>query len=563
MSESRDTIAANEGSTEVSRAPVDDSQLIAEAVSVFLQRTADGESVSLSDFCARYRKHGEAAQAAVYRQLEVEQFLQRHASIDIVNRGPTFPVPGERIGEYEVIAEIGCGRLARVYLCDQVVPVQRQMVLKVGPPDLFEAQIVCRFQHPHIVPVYSVRQDAARRASILCMPFMGRTTLQSATRRALEYEVVDDSPSAPRRGLFETLEGASGLVADDYLGQVVRLGAKIAAALEYAHQRGVLHGDVKPSNVLMATSGEPLLMDFNLSGDRQQSVLPSGGTLGYMAPEQLRYLLSAGQEDALQYSERSDLFSLGVILFELLAGRRPFPVGDATEYGQEHVKESAAAILERQQDGPSSLQRCNPLVNSGLARIVQQLLAFDPAGRIASAGEVAALLNAQLTPTARVSRRIRRRRKALKRTAALLMASAAVVGAWRLSLPPRHLRMFDRAVAAFDRNDAVAAEEWLRKSIAASNKFLPAKFELAKLHLKRREWLEARILFTDVKKALDDPVSKAYLGCCSALSQEHGGAIYWYDQVLGSGRAIARRGAVLNNAAVSYLFGQSSTSEEE
>src|SRR6185312_6087917 len=120
-----------------------------------------------------------------------------------------------------------------------------------------------------------------------------------------------------------------------YVDGVVRLVSQLADALAFVHAKGVLHRDLKPSNVLVSPAGRPRLLDFNLSADESADG-PFGGTLPYMSPEQLRIGLRE-EENVQAIDARSDLFSLGVMLYELLAGTHPFgpiPLGPVDEVGR-------------------------------------------------------------------------------------------------------------------------------------------------------------------------------------------------------------------------------------
>src|SRR5262249_24979605 len=109
-----------------------------------------------------------------------------------------------------------------------------------------------------------------------------------------------------------------------YVDAVLWIAARLADGLSHAHERGILHRDLKPANILLTEDGQPMLLDFNLSRDRKArggaAAASIGGTLPYMAPEHLEAF--CGKRSTVD--ERSDLFSLGVILYELLAGKTPF-----------------------------------------------------------------------------------------------------------------------------------------------------------------------------------------------------------------------------------------------
>src|SRR5206468_1741103 len=118
--------------------------------------------------------------------------------------------------------------------------------------------------------------------------------------------------------ILQMLQGLS------FVQAVLWLASRLADGLAHAHERGILHRDLKPANILLTDEGQPMLLDFNLAEDTKRRPTASaallGGTLPYMAPEQLRAL----QGGHRPLDGRSDLYALGVILFELLTGRHPF-----------------------------------------------------------------------------------------------------------------------------------------------------------------------------------------------------------------------------------------------
>ncbi len=192
-------------------------------------------------------------------------------------------------------------------------------------------------------------------------------------------------PSAPPPPCTQAPRAVLGR--STYLRAAVWLIARLAEGLHHAHQRGVLHRDIKPSNILIGDDGQPLLLDFNLSqndfGEQAQASL--GGTVAYMAPEHLRAL--AGRDPALARTvdQRSDIYSLGVVLFEMLAGRRPF-VHHAS-YAPLPVLVQAMAV-ERGRGSPS-LRAVRPDAPWSLESIVKRCLSPDPAHRYQHADELA------------------------------------------------------------------------------------------------------------------------------------------------------------------------------
>lgn len=159
------------------------------------------------------------------------------------------------------------------------------------------------------------------------------------------------------------------LVRSDYIGGVVHLMAQLSAALDHAHRRGILHRDLKPSNILLAPSGHPMLLDFNLASDTERDAVRLGGTLPYMSPEQLRATVLQPDPDA-PADARWDIFSLGVIMYELLTGRLPF--GEAAT--EELPEKSARMILAFQHRGCPALRS----FNSAVPRTAPMLFSSTP-----------------------------------------------------------------------------------------------------------------------------------------------------------------------------------------
>jgi serine/threonine protein kinase/predicted Zn-dependent protease len=270
---------------------------------------------------------------------------------------------GERPGEFELQELLGCGSLANVYLASQPELSGRQVVVKISPHKTSEPQKLSRLQHSNIVPIYSAHWERGRQ--MICMPFLGRTTLAEVLRNGGE------EPSGRHLGLRSGDPRRRELASCKLVGE-------LAEGLAYAHQRGITHGDLKPANVLIADDGTPMLLDFNLSGEIVSNLRhPSyvGGTLPYMAPEQL-HVLSGRQA----LDPRSDLYSLGVVLFELLTGKLPFPARLLDD------PESQSRMYEDRhgEAWKGGLANCSPDMRS----IVERCLAPNPAHRYQQADQL-------------------------------------------------------------------------------------------------------------------------------------------------------------------------------
>jgi serine/threonine-protein kinase len=307
--------------------------------------------------------------------------------------------PGDRLGPYEIVRELGRGGMAVVYLARDHKH-HRSVALKVLLPEiavalghqrfLREIQIAANLAHPHILPLH----DSGQAGGMLyyVMPYVEGESLRARLTR----------------------EGPLAL--DDALG----IAQQVLAALGYAHAHGVLHRDIKPENILLH-GDQAVVADFGIaravSEAGEDTLTQPGlimGTPAYMSPEQTR-------ADA-QLDGRSDLYSLGCVLYEMLAGEPPF------------TGPSAQAIIARHAIDPvPSLRTVRPGVPQAVDHTIERLLAKVPADRFASAQELAAALTQAASgespgPAPARSDHRRRRRLVLLGTTGLLVAvSAAVV----------------------------------------------------------------------------------------------------------------------------------------
>ncbi len=287
---------------------------------------------------------------------------------------------GQQLLHYRLIKKIGQGGMGVVYEATDT-RLNRNVAIKILPPELTqnpersarfqqEAQLAAAFNHPNIATVHDVGED--RGVSFIVMEVVRGDSLRELVRQGpLEVE------------------------------RAVEIACGVAAGLARAHREGVLHRDLKPDNVMLTDEGQPKILDFGLGKLIQEARLPDApavsyaptatidaadhqgspyvtrdgqviGTLSYMSPEQLQ----GGAVDA-----RTDVFSFGVMLYEMLAGGRPF--------GGNSTLETMTAILR---DEPAPLESSRPGLPGELRTIVDRCLAKDPAERYASGQELLEVL---------------------------------------------------------------------------------------------------------------------------------------------------------------------------
>jgi serine/threonine protein kinase/Tfp pilus assembly protein PilF len=343
------------------------------------------------EMCLRRERGQEAAPEEYLRRFphwrrELEMLLFCHDLFE-TRPAPLFPEVGESLGGFELLAELGRGLHGRVFLARQPALADRPVVLKLTPRSGREHLSLARLQHTHILPLLSVQDDPARGLFLLCMPYFGGASLA---------RILDSSPGRKVRSGRQLVECVGAvqaaapvswrergparvfLLGASAAEAVCWLGACLAEALHYAHEQGLVHLDVKPSNVLLTADGQPMLLDFHLAREPLPAETPPppwlGGTPAYLSPEQ-QAALDAVQADGkvpAAVDGRSDVYSLGLLLYELLGGRVPTSTNQVP------------------------LHRLNPDVPVGLSDVIAKCLLPEPGQRYASAAALAADLRREL-----------------------------------------------------------------------------------------------------------------------------------------------------------------------
>jgi len=237
---------------------------------------------------------------------------------------PAIEGPGTHIGRYELLELVGEGGMGMVYLAEQKEPVRRKVALKIVKLGMDTMHVIARLQaeqqtlamldHPNIARVFDAGTTDSGRPYFVMEYVEGVPITKYCDRQKLSIE------------------------------ERLRLFLQVCAAIQHAHQKGVLHRDIKPSNILVSANDHaalPKIIDFGIAKavhqplTEQTSITEQGQLLGtpeYMSPEQADMAYS-------EVDTRSDVYSLGVVLYELLAGATPFEAETLRKRGVEHIRQ--------------------------------------------------------------------------------------------------------------------------------------------------------------------------------------------------------------------------------
>jgi serine/threonine-protein kinase len=276
---------------------------------------------------------------------------------------------GQRLGSYEIQAPLGAGGMGEVYRATDT-KLGRDVALKILPQEMTadpdrlarfrrEARAVAALNHPHIVTIFSIEEQSG-------VPFM---TMELIEGRTLDKGI-------PRGGIS--------------LAQFFDIAIALADALSAAHRKHIIHRDLKPSNVMVTDDGRVKVLDFGLARAVDADLLRPGddisylgltkagtivGTMPYMSPEQI---------EARPLDHRSDIFSLGIMLYEMATGERPFRGDSSPALMSSILKDRPGPVEERRSDVPGEM-----------SRLICRCLEKEPRNRIQTAIEILAELKAQ------------------------------------------------------------------------------------------------------------------------------------------------------------------------
>jgi WD40 repeat protein len=523
-----------------------------ELAAEFLDRKRRGERPTLEEFCRCHPDLADEIRELFPILLRVEDLAGESSGAATGGLPPCTGAHLERLGDFRILREVGRGGMGVVYEAEQE-SLGRRVALKVLPDAALadrkhvlrfqrEARAAARLHHTNIVPVFGVGRDDGHHYYVMqFIPGMGLDVVLAELRR-LRRGMTGNLPPASRTvshgpvsaaavaqailtGQFSLTEPEDGmprpahtvaatatgdpvqdaprdkppppgsltgsstdlLVHSDadrpFFRSVARIGLQVAEALEYANRQGVLHRDVKPSNLLLDPQGNVWVADFGLAkATDTEDLTHSGdlvGTVRYMAPERFQ-----GKCDA-----RSDVYALGLTLYELLALRPAYDTADRQ-----------ALIRRVMSEPPERLRKFEPHLPRDLETIVEKAIAHEPAERYASAAALAEDLRQFLDDKPIKARRVgaaeRLAKWARRRPAIAALASALLVAmVCLLGLGVWSYARINRALA-----ESQTALEAKTKALGAERKALGAAVEgeykallnetIGKIEAKPENWQE-------------------------------------------------------------------------
>ena len=435
---------------------------------------------------------------------------------------PELPI-GQQFDDFQVHKQLGQGAFARVYLARQV-SMHRLVALKATTRGSDEPQALSQLDHANIVRVYDQRQVTEPPTILLYMQYVAGGTLADCIKQVRELPRENWTGERVLESIDHCLVDANQTVPEqssiraqvqkmEWAEVVAWIGIQLARGLDYADDKGVLHRDVKPANILLSAEAIPKLVDFNVScsglNGRAGAAAHFGGSLAYMSPEQLQVADPTDRREADELDGRSDLYSLGIVLWELWQGKRPWTLHDVAANWTE------AVLMQkdlRHRDCELAFPAQTP-AERVLERVLRGLLQVDPEDRPSSGNEVAARLRFAFYPE--LANRFEPAKESLAgrlmSLPVLLLSAILIFGpnmvASRFNYLYNYHRMGDKAEAM--RTEAAAADIKMLAAEAAA----PSDGEAANAKAKgEASWLWGTVLWLlfDLEGENEHPVEKYF-----------------------------------------------------
>jgi eukaryotic-like serine/threonine-protein kinase len=446
-----------------------------------LRREA-GEQIDTDEFCQKFP----TLRHSLARMMDVHRVLASQSLGISESKTCVWPSTGGKWLDWELVEEIGRGAFSRVFLAREPALGNRQVVVKCSRSGPQEAYLLGQLNHPNIAVVHSIQVDAPSGLTGICMSYVGRVTLSNILDKLWESGSYPQPLSVC--GKADQLLASASLSSvrvqpEPFVSRIAVISERLADALSYAEEQGVVHGDLKPSNILLTAAGEPVLVDFNLSRQPNDAIRRFGGTPPYMAPEVMDAFFNQVSSGELTPSFRGDQYSFGVVIHELLCGLPPHDV-DFEDGRPVYVPAGSKALEEGDDDGFLS--------------IVRRCLSPKPEDRFESFSELKKHVAGWLE-----TRRKRANSRRLTRRIAIGVAAAALLTTGAAGYKVATRQSFN--------------ERRLRSAIQniTDGDFTSASTRLGQLY-----------------SVEQSPILAAWAGYCFAKDESYGHAVVWFDLVL-------------------------------
>ncbi|MFT4555584.1 MAG: serine/threonine protein kinase [Planctomycetaceae bacterium] len=351
------------------------------AIEEFNERRSAGEQLSATEFAGRFPD----VQSQLLDSLVFEKALQEmtgwfQSVLAPKEDNVQWPSVGDQIAGFKLVEPLGRGGFSRVFVARELGYENRKVAVKICRQDTHEARTLATLTHSGIGAVHYVRQIPETGMTAICMPLTSRSTLNDVLRRASGGSGRPTSASLVwdeirTRNKIDSV--APAWASKTFATWARDLMSNLAEALAASHAQNIVHCDLKPTNVLVTPEGKPTLVDFNVAFRQNAVASPAnvGGTLPYMAPEQIRAFAGKGFSTI---GPQTDVYGLAATIYELLTGRLPFGAAPPADDGVQ-------MLLERRREIPESIRSTNPQVTPEFDRLILECLSYEPEQRPQSA----------------------------------------------------------------------------------------------------------------------------------------------------------------------------------
>jgi len=369
--------------------------IIEQAVQQFIDAQLQGKEPNLDEFVKQYPQFESQIRKRIQNLRQIDNLfdgLMRADEDDFSKTAPQYNLIGQKLGDFEILKMVGQGGMGAVFLARQV-SLDREVAIKVISSvggaqaknlDRFkrESMVLAKITHPNIVPIYEVGQEGPY--SYFVMQYINGVSLDKILSSIRNAKTGDKTSAVMSKCLktytatysdkHQDTKGTTAEIDTDYIINISKIIISIASALDYAHKKGILHRDVKPSNILIDSDGTAKLVDFGLArAETQQSITISGeffGTPSYVSPEQIR------KPDTVDC--RSDVFSLAATYYECLTLHPPF--------GGDTVNETLTQVISHEAVPP---KKYCPRLSTDFNTVLLHALEKSPEDRYLTAADFA------------------------------------------------------------------------------------------------------------------------------------------------------------------------------